>query len=253
MKCPHCGKHVPTPLDQPPVKIPDTIPKRWANAREFLSLVWSLDGNINDAVLLCLLAEDQLSGLKSSVRDLSARSNGLLSHQALTRLKARVADGQVARVLVFSGEQEEQVSIDLGLVRHLATESVDEVEPAFLWFLEQTNGNFRDALVLSLLLQAGADREGQQLTKRKITELSNGLYTTVREINRALAHLAPLHGEGLVQQLEYRIWAINSKLLNERLAQQAVAWVTKGQLPDPWEAGMNLLLSQPLPVHTVDA
>jgi len=252
MKCPHCGKHVPTPLDQPPVKIPDTIPKRWTNARAFLSLVWSLDGNINDVILLCLLAEDQLQGRQSSIRELVARGAGTFSRDAVSGLSSRVYKGDIPRVVIHGDD--DQLRVDLHLVRHLATESVNEVDPAFLWFLELTNGNFRNALVLSLLLQAGTDLEAQHLTKRRISELSNGLYSTrTRDINRALSQLAPLHGDGLVRQLEYRVWAINSKLLNERLAQQAVTWVTLGQQPDPWEAGLSLLLSLPLPVHTVDA
>lgn len=246
MKCPHCGNYVPVPLNQPPVRIPDLTPPRprWPMAREFMSLIWALDGNMNDAVLLCLLAEDHVSQRKSSKRSLAERSGGTVSREAITRLKRRVAEGQVPQVIKQADDEEDgEILVDLPLMRRLAEEQVASVDPNFLWLYELTDSSFRDALVLSLLLQAGADKEPKKLTGRELVELSGGLYTYTREIYRALHRLSPIYGGGLVQRPEYRYWSIDTKMLNERLAQQGCAWLERGAPADPWEAGLRMALA----------
>lgn len=247
MKCPHCGKYVPVPLNQPPVRIPETVPKRWPEAREFMSLVFALDGNMRDATLLCLMAEDQIGGRKAaSTRELAERSGGLANRQSLAQLRERVCGGKTPQVLDFSVDSEGDDSalrVNVPLVRRLALEQADTTDPAFLWFNELTEGCFREALVLSLLLQAGGDKEPQRLTGRKLLELSGGLYTDTREIYRALSRLSPIRGGGVVQQPEYRYWALDSAAINSRLAQQAVAWVGHESPAAPWEAGLRLILA----------
>lgn len=244
MKCPHCGNFVPVPLNQPPVCIPDPTPprQRWPLAREFMSLVWALDGNMNDAVLLCLLAEDQVSGRRSSKNTLAARSEGMFSRDAREALEKRVVEGRIPQVIRLADE-DGQILVDLPLMRRLATEQVATVDANFLWLYELTDSSFRDALVLSLLLQAGADREARKLTGRGIANLSGEMYTSPREIHRALSRLSPIHGGGLVQRPEYRYWSINTAILNDRLAQQALAWQERGAPPDPWEAGLRMALA----------
>jgi hypothetical protein len=49
-----------------------------------MSLVFALDGNMRDATLLCLMAEDQIGGRKAaSTRELAERSGGLANRQSL--------------------------------------------------------------------------------------------------------------------------------------------------------------------------
>lgn len=247
MKCPHCGKYVPVSLNQPPVRIPETVPRRWPDAREFMSLVLALDGNMRDATLLCLMAEDQIDGRKvASKRELAERSGGLFKKDARDELVERVSSGRAPQVLDFGMDSEgddSALQVNVSLVRRLALEQADTTDPAFLWFNELTEGCFREALVLSLLLQAGGDKEPQRLTGRKLLELSGGLYTDTREIYRALSRLSPIRGGGVVQQPEYRYWALNSAAINSRLAQQAIAWIGHEAPAAPWEAGLRLILA----------
>ncbi|AEV26965.1 hypothetical protein Dsui_2614 [Azospira oryzae PS] len=249
MKCPHCGKYVPVSLNQPPVRIPETVPRRWPDAREFMSLVFALDGNMRDATLLCLMAEDQIGGRKvASKRELAERSGGLfaVNKNAREELVGRVCGGKAPKVLDFGMDSEgddSALQVNVSLVRRLALEQAETTDPAFLWFNELTEGCFREALVLSLLLQAGGDKEPQRLTGRKLLELSGGLYTDTREIYRALSRLSPIRGGGVVQQPEYRYWALDSAAINSRLAQQAVAWVGHESPVAPWEAGLRLILA----------
>lgn len=255
MKCPHCGGFVPTPLNQPPVCIPDTFKPRWPNANAFMSLVFALDGNMRDATLLCLMAEDQLQGRRASSRELAARSEGLFSHLAVTRLRGRVEDQAIPPVLTFTGESdsdEESMKVNLDLVRRLTTERAEETDPIFLWFYELTGGNFRNALVLSILRQAVADQEAKSFTGQEMLAMCDGLYTDSREIYRALAQLAPWRGGGLVQRPEPSYWVLDSAQINSRLAQQAAAWVAQTCPLDPWEAGMAMLLAHGQQAESMD-
>lgn len=255
MKCPHCGNFVPTPLNQPLVRIPDTLQPRWPNAEAFMSLVGALDGNVRDATLLCLMVEDQLQGKHSTSRELAARSMGLFSRIAMTRLKSRVEDQVAPPVLTFSeahDSEEESMTVNLDLVRRLATERAEEADPFFLWFYELTGGNFRNTLVLSILRQAGADQEAKSFTGQELLAMCDGLYTDSREIYRALSQLAPWRGSGLVQRPDPRYLALDSAQINSRLAQQAAAWVDQGCPPDPWEAGMAMLLAHGQQAESMD-
>ncbi len=249
MKCPHCGEFIPMDLSQPLVRRPDPTPVRWPLAKEFMSLVWMLDGSVLDATLLCMLAEDYVLKRRSSYRDLATRSNGAFGRaviqRSLERLKAHVADGRVARLIDPGDDEDDQVRVvNLTLLRRLVTEQSDEFDAIFLWLQELADDNFRNALVLFLLLQAGADRKPQKLTGWKTVKLSGGVYAHPGELIRSLRSLAPVHGGGLVQRPEYRYWSIDSRMMNELLAQRAQTWLARGATPDPWEAGLQLALAE---------
>lgn len=242
MKCPHCGKFVPTPLDQHPLTIPKTTPERWPLGCQFMSLVFGLDGNVRDAVLLCLLAENQVLGHVATVRELAARSGNFLNKDSLAQLKNRVTGDKIPRVLEFTPDN--GVRVNLPLVKRMAEEQAVGVDPAFLWFYELTEGCFSEALVLSLLHQAGADREAKRFTGRDLLKLAGGVYTTPREVFRAISRIAPIWSAGIVTHAGQGYLALNTQLINSHLSQQTIAWLDEGAKPSPWEAGLRLILSQ---------
>lgn len=249
MKCPHCGEFIPMELNQSSLRLPEPVRHRWPLAREFMALVWALDGSMLDATLLCMLVEDQAHSRVSSYRDLAARSNGSFGRaviqKAMDRLKARVAEGRLARLIEPGDGEESRVRwVDVRLIRRAIASQITDVDARFLWLHEAVDGDFRDALVLSLLLQAGADRAPQRMTGRDMVKLSGGLYSHPEEMMRSFRRLSPRHGDGLLRRPEYRYWSINTEMLNALLAQRAQTWLARGAPPEPWEAGLQLALAE---------
>jgi hypothetical protein len=230
-------------LNQPPVELPATAADRWPYAREFLALLHALDGNMIDATVLCLLIEDQYAGKDRSAtfRDLAVRSRGMFVPQAVTRCIERLS--QLGFIRVVSTKPRLKCEVNLDAVFKAIGEAEEQLDALFLALHELAEGNFRDALMMFLLIRAGGDRIPTKMTGGDAVRRLKGFYANPADTLRSLLTIAPWKGGGLARQDAYRYWSVDSVSINSLLAQRMAEWSARGCPDEPWTPGLRLALA----------